>query len=77
MYIFEGLTSTKGRLKTSGLNLLNNAVNVLRNVASANVMMADEGMERMRTEGFVSRFIMKFGTFICLCVGGRGVCLYI
>jgi hypothetical protein len=58
-------------------------VNVLRNVASANVMMADEGMGRMRTEGFVSRFIMNFGHFrmcVCLCGGGGlyiHTCIYI
>jgi hypothetical protein len=58
-FIFEGLT--KGWLKTSCLNLLNNAVNVSRNVASDILMMADDGMERERTESFVSRFKMPFG----------------
>jgi hypothetical protein len=58
-FIFEGLM--KGLLKTPCLNLLNNAENVSRNVASENLTMVDDGMERERTEGFVSRFKMPFG----------------
>jgi hypothetical protein len=58
---FEGLTN--GWLKTSCLNLLKNAVDVARNVTSDNVIMADDGIERMRTEGFESRFKMHFGHF--------------
>jgi hypothetical protein len=44
-------------------------VNVTRNVTSENVMMADDGMENVRTEGFVFRFKMPFERFR---VGGVG-----
>jgi hypothetical protein len=49
---------------------LNKVVDVSRNVASHNLMTADDGMERAQTEWFVSRIKMPFGL---LRKGGREV----
>jgi hypothetical protein len=70
-FVFKGIT--KGRLKTFCLYLLNNAVYVSRNVASYNLMMADDRMENLRTESFVFRFKIPLGSVsLCVCVGGGG-----
>jgi len=42
-------------------NLFSNALSVSRYVASDNLMIAEDGMERVWTEAFVPRFKIPFG----------------